>query len=253
MDSPERLGKESDYNEHLGKETDIRKTQTTDMDLQPVKCYVNFPQPDNISTSQVQESEGDMGRHVVKDASGEKPYMCEVCGSRTPRKCNLSLHTRTDTDELFDGFDQNDYSAAQNSHLNNHSVTKRTGDKPYMCGECGYRTDYHSHLSNHMRTHTGEKPYKCHQCDYSARQQSALDNHLKRHTGEKPYICRECGYRTITKTNLLRHMRKHTGEKPHACDFCNYSTADKGTLERHITAKHADKKPYMCDEWVQDS
>ncbi|KAI8493369.1 hypothetical protein Bbelb_287660 [Branchiostoma belcheri] len=54
--------------------------------------------------------------------------------------------------------------AAAQVNLNN------AGEKPYMCGECGYRADCKSHLSRHMRTHTGEKPYKCDQCDYSAAQ-----------------------------------------------------------------------------------
>ncbi|XP_078581187.1 uncharacterized protein LOC144864734 [Branchiostoma floridae x Branchiostoma japonicum] len=237
-------GKEPDCTVHLGNESD---------NLQQKTCEVNFPQPDNIATSQVQESRGNMGWHVVLfKHSNEKPFACKECPYSTYLKSDLSRHMRTHTGEKPYKCDQCDYSAAVKSSLVKHLRT-HTGEKPYMCGECGYRSAQMSCLSKHMRTHTGDKPYKCDQCSYSARQQSALDNHLKRHTGEKPYICRECGYRTITKTNLVRHMRKHTGEKPHVCDFCSYSAADKGNLERHITAKHADEKPYMCDEWVQDS
>ncbi|XP_035689518.1 zinc finger protein 300-like [Branchiostoma floridae] len=68
-----------------------------------------------------------------------------------------------------------------------------TGDKPYMCGECGYRAARKSLLSEHTRTHTGEKPYKCDQCDYSAARKSNLNQHLAMHTGDKPYMCGECG------------------------------------------------------------
>ncbi|XP_078581361.1 uncharacterized protein LOC144864848 [Branchiostoma floridae x Branchiostoma japonicum] len=127
-------------------------------------------------------------------------------------------------------------------------VVKRTREKTYMCGECGYRTAYKSHLSQHMRTHTGEKPYTCDQCDYSSARKSSLDNHLTvHHTGEKPYRCVECGYGTNQKARLTEHMRTHSGEKPHKCHHCDYSAAKKSTLDKHLR-KHTGETPYMCEE-----
>ncbi|XP_078581293.1 uncharacterized protein LOC144864809 [Branchiostoma floridae x Branchiostoma japonicum] len=196
----EHPGKEMGHSGQPGKESDSRETQTTDMGLQQETCDVNFPQLDNTSTSQVQESIGDMGRHVVKQ-TGEKPYMCGDCGYGTAKKSHLSQHMRTHTGEKPYKCDQCDYSASGKSALNQH-LAKHTGEKPYMCGECGYRTAYKSDLSKHMRIHTGEKPYNCDQCDYSAAGKSALNQHLAKHTGEKPYMCGECGYRTAYKYDL---------------------------------------------------
>ncbi|CAH1241010.1 ANK2 [Branchiostoma lanceolatum] len=64
----EHPGNESDCTERPGKkkESDSRETQTTDMGLQQETCDLNFPQPDYKSTSQVQESKGNMGSYVVK-------------------------------------------------------------------------------------------------------------------------------------------------------------------------------------------
>ncbi|KAI8482775.1 hypothetical protein Bbelb_394370 [Branchiostoma belcheri] len=132
-------------------------------------------------------------------------------------------------------------SSAQQVNLDN------AGEKPYMSGECGYRTAYKSDLSLHMRTHTGEKPYKCDQCDYSAAQKYDLDQHLAKHTGDKPYMCGVCGYRTAYKSDLSRHIRNHTGTKRYNCDQCDYSAARKSTLDYH-KATHTGKKPYMCGE-----
>eukprot|EP00058_Branchiostoma_floridae_P025739 XP_002611229.1 hypothetical protein BRAFLDRAFT_71190 [Branchiostoma floridae] len=64
--------------------------------------------------------------------------------------------------------------------LDRHKA-KHTGEKPYICGECDYRTAGRSHLSRHMRTHTGVKPYKCDQCDYSATEKGYLNKHLAKH------------------------------------------------------------------------
>ncbi|KAI8493334.1 hypothetical protein Bbelb_287310 [Branchiostoma belcheri] len=96
------------------------------------------------------------------------------------------------------------------------------GEKPYMCGECGYRAAYK------------RKPYKCDQCDYSAARKSHLEEHVAKHTGEKPYMCGECGYRTDLKSTLSRHMRTHTVEKPYKCDQCSYSAASNAILSRHM-------------------
>ncbi|KAI8513600.1 hypothetical protein Bbelb_079240 [Branchiostoma belcheri] len=134
--------------------------------------------------------------------------------------------------------DVEDQAAAQ-VNLNN------AGEKPYMCGECGYRTAKQSDLSRHVRTHTGEKPYKCDQCDYSAAQKSSLDYHLVKHTGEKPYMCGECGYRATQKSNLSQHMKTHTGEKPYKCDHCDYSATRKSTLDDH-KAKHTPVRNPTC-------
>ncbi|XP_035670022.1 zinc finger protein 93-like [Branchiostoma floridae] len=150
------------------------------------------------------------------------------------------------------------YTAAQDSSFYKHA--KHDNEKPYMCGECGYRAAYKSNLSQHMRTHTGEKPYK-------SRKDTLNKHHLAMHTAEKPYMCGECGFRapnalqsvemehvgneisytavqdssfckrpkhTAEKSNLDQHLTKHTGEKPYKCDQCDYSAAKKSHLDQHL-------------------
>ncbi|KAI8491052.1 hypothetical protein Bbelb_310930 [Branchiostoma belcheri] len=215
----------------------------------PYKC-------DQCDYSAEQKSQVD--QHVMANHTGDKSYMCGDCGYRTAFSAvMLSCHAtsglkRTHTGEKVTGeqlsfkCDHCDFSAPGRRDRDQHVMQKHTGEKPYMCGECGYRTAVKSHLSRHMKIHTGEKPYKCDQCDYSAAQKYQVDQHVTRkHTGEKPYVCEDCGYRTAQSSNLYLHRRKHTGEKPYKCDQCDYSAARKHHLDQHL-AKHTGEKPYMC-------
>ncbi|XP_035665635.1 zinc finger protein 37 homolog [Branchiostoma floridae] len=115
--------------------------------------------------------------------------------------------------ETFDGKVRETGSSSQLERVDSRMPEVNT-EKPFMCGECGFRTAKKSHLSRHMRTHTGEKPYKCDQCDYSAARKSHLDRHLTKHTED--------------------HLREHAQEKPYMCDKCGYSAATKDELSVHI-------------------
>ncbi|KAI8491058.1 hypothetical protein Bbelb_310990 [Branchiostoma belcheri] len=158
--------------------------------------------------------------------------------------------------------DQCDYSAPGRRDLDQHVMIKHTGEKPYACTDCAYRTAVKSHLSRHIKTHTGEKPYKCDRCDYSAAQKGHLDKHVMvKHTGEKPYMCGECGYRTADRSALSQHKRTHTGEKPYMCEECGYRTEmDESTCgppikklrAEQLDMTHIKEEETEDTQWQQD-
>ncbi|XP_053524727.1 histone-lysine N-methyltransferase PRDM9-like isoform X1 [Artibeus jamaicensis] len=102
------------------------------------------------------------------------------------------------------------------SHLITHQET-HSGEKPYVCRECGRGFTQQSHLIRHQRTHSGEKPYVCTDCGRGFTQQSHLIRHQRTHSGEKPYVCRECGRGFTQQSHLIRHQKTHSGEKPYVC------------------------------------
>ncbi|KAK3861069.1 hypothetical protein Pcinc_032927 [Petrolisthes cinctipes] len=46
--------------------------------------------------------------------------------------------------------------------------------------DCGYTTDRESWLKQHFRKHTGEKPYSCPFCSFRSAQKGNLNVHIKR-------------------------------------------------------------------------
>ncbi|XP_078610640.1 uncharacterized protein LOC144881431 [Branchiostoma floridae x Branchiostoma japonicum] len=128
-----------------------------------------------------------------------------------------------------------------------HRQRHKTGEKPFMCGECGYRASDRTRLVDHMRTHTGEKPFKCNQCHYQASLKSSLVKHMKKHSDEEPYRCELCEYKTYRVSHIERHMKYHAGVKPYKCEECGYRTGDKGNLTKHMRC-HTGERPYSCQE-----
>ncbi|XP_035676075.1 kelch repeat and BTB domain-containing protein 7-like [Branchiostoma floridae] len=136
--------KEMDRADHPGKDSDSRVTMRTTMGLQQATCELNFFHPDNTSTSQgstlgpCHVPRSFLPAQGVGKQTGETHYMCEVCGSRTARKCSLALHKRTDSEEISFESDQDDYSEAQKGHLDNHRIAETSVDKPSMCEKSTY-------------------------------------------------------------------------------------------------------------------
>ncbi|UYV83676.1 SETMAR [Cordylochernes scorpioides] len=126
------------------------------------------------------------------------------------------------------------------------SSLTHTGEKPFKCEHCDYRTIYKNDLKVHLCTHTGEKPFKCEHCDYRAIQKKSIVRHLGTHTGEKHFKCEYCDYRAIQKNNLVRHLGTHTGEKPFKCEHCDYRAIDKNSLVRHL-GTHTGEKHFKCE------
>ena len=87
---------------------------------------------------------------------------------------------------------------------------------PYSVSlDCSHKSRNKFNMYKHNFTHTGEKPYKCNFCEYRSSQASTAKSHAKTHgtMDSEMYSCTVCARKFPYSDRLRRHAKNaHNGK-----------------------------------------
>ena len=185
--------------------------------------------------------------------TGERKWVCNVCGKGCTSKSNLDKHGAVHSKVkayvcLVEGCNK---AFTHRSALTRHKKTVHEGGVYYECEECGRRFGEKHNMRRHYQiVHNKEKNFKCPTCGVKFARKESLIAHIKTvHDKIKSFECEHCGKSFGGAGNRKTHIDAvHLGDR-YSCTWrggCGYTTRWKHQLPIHVRRVHTKEWSWEC-------
>ena len=183
--------------------------------------------------------------------SGERKFVCNLCGKGFKTKSSLSQHGPSHTkDKQFkctvEGCAK---SFANSSGLFLHKKTAHDGVY-HECPECGKRFGQKGNMNQHFKSvHGEEKTYKCDKCGVLFDTNPHLTRHIKAvHDRIRAFKCEHCAKSFGAAGTRKRHMEGVHSNIRYPCTWqgCTWTTKQKSMVKFHVRRVHTKEWSWEC-------
>jgi len=180
-----------------------------------------------------------------------KRFQCYQCNKQFCERTRLVIHMRTHTGEKPFVCDLCGYACTQRNNLRKHKdLRHKAGEtSQFVCEVCQATFNTKGNLKRHKQRHEPDKllPFVCELCGKSFKDKGSLKQHSYSH-GSAHYKCHHCKAAFSSPLYLYRHTtRKHPtdGVQPYNCNLCHKGFPLNSQLQIHIQAVH-EKLKHSC-------